>query len=246
MLAAIILLGAALVTAEPAPYKLGSISKNPSHGLGRRQDAGYSPTQTYCGPGSDCASSCGATYIQCASSDDALHCYDPTIKESCCPDGTGNSCEAGYFCTSDTSGDTWCCPDGMDLVSCAAAYSLTDVLVSQVATAAPSSIPSYTPTSVSAKPTPSYTPSYSYSSSHNSYKHTYTAPHSYTTTSCSSSSHYTTSPTVHTTYEATILSNATVSKTTSAAGVQFTGAAGQVVLGGLKGLALAAGALLVL
>ncbi|KAH6717858.1 hypothetical protein BKA61DRAFT_422408, partial [Leptodontidium sp. MPI-SDFR-AT-0119] len=161
MLATVILLASALVAAEPAPYKLGSVSKNPSLGLGRRQDAGYSPTQTYCGPGTDCASSCGATYIQCASSDDALHCYDPTIKESCCPDGTGNSCADGYFCTKDTSGDTWCCPNGMDLVSCAAAYSLTDVLVSEVATAAPSSIPAYTPSSVSAKETPSYTPSYS-------------------------------------------------------------------------------------
>lgn len=90
MLATVILLASALVAAEPAPYKLGSVSKNPSLGLGRRQDAGYSPTQTYCGPGTDCASSCGATYIQCASSDDALHCYDPTIKESCCPDGTGS------------------------------------------------------------------------------------------------------------------------------------------------------------
>lgn len=129
MLTTFLLLASTLVAAEPTPYKLGSISKNPNLGLARRQDAGYSPTQTYCGPGTDCASSCGATYITCASTDDALHCYDPSINESCCPDGTGSklmnlivpncntdlgtsdSCSDGYFCTSDTSGDTWCCPN---------------------------------------------------------------------------------------------------------------------------------------
>ncbi|KAG4434358.1 hypothetical protein IFR05_010169 [Cadophora sp. M221] len=79
-----------------------------------------------------------------------------------------------------------------------------------------------------------------------SYKHSYTVTDSYTTTSCSTSSHYTTPPVVYTSYEATILSNATASKTTTAAGVQFTGGAGQVVLGSLKGLVFAAGALLAL
>ncbi|KAG4411485.1 hypothetical protein IFR04_015390 [Cadophora malorum] len=213
MLVTFLLLASTLVAAEPAPYKLGSISKNPSLGLGRRQDAGYSPTQTYCGPGTDCASSCGATYITCASTDDALHCYDPSINESCCPDGTGNSCSDGYFCTSDTSGDTWCCPNGMDLVSCAAAYSLTDSLVSQVTTAAPTAIPSYTPTSVSAEATPNYTPSYSYS-----FK----------------------------THDPTPVSNVTYTPTNTAGGVEFTGGAGQALVGGLKGLAFAAGALLAL
>ncbi|KAK0122156.1 hypothetical protein ONS95_010417 [Cadophora gregata] len=211
MLATLLLLGSALVAAEPAPYKLGSVSKNPMLGLGRRQDAGYSPTQTYCGPGTDCASSCGATYITCASTDDALHCYDPSINESCCPDGTGNSCSDGYFCTSDTSGNTWCCPNGMDLVSCAAAYSLTDSLVSQVATVAPTAVQSSTPTAVSAKETPTYTPGYSSSSK---------------------------------TYEPTLVSNVTYTPTTTAGGMQFTGGADHVVFGGLKGLALAAGALL--
>ena len=90
MLTTFLLLASTLVAAEMTPYKLGSISKNPNLGLARRQDAGYSPTQTYCGPGTDCASSCGATYITCASTDDALHCYDPSINESCCPDGTGS------------------------------------------------------------------------------------------------------------------------------------------------------------
>jgi len=100
----------ALAAAEPKPYKLGKMSMNQAFGLMRRQ-AGYQPTQTLCGPGADCASSCGAGYAQCASTDGDLHCYDPTVQQTCCPDGTGNSCDFGYFCTSDASGGTWCCPD---------------------------------------------------------------------------------------------------------------------------------------
>jgi len=99
----------AFVVAEPAPYKLGSISFNNAFGLAKRQ-SGYAPSQTYCGPGIDCPSSCGAGYTQCASSDNELHCYNPVIKQTCCPDGSGNSCEEGYFCTSDSTGGTWCCP----------------------------------------------------------------------------------------------------------------------------------------
>jgi len=74
----------ALAVASPAPYKLGSMSFNNAFGLNKRQ-AGYQPTQTYCSPGDTCAEACGATYEQCVSSDGDLHCYDPTIKQSCCP-----------------------------------------------------------------------------------------------------------------------------------------------------------------
>jgi len=76
--------------AEPAPYMIGSMSINPAFGLAKRQ-AGYQPTQTYCGPGADCATSCGQGYIQCASNDNSLHCFDPAINETCCPDGTGST-----------------------------------------------------------------------------------------------------------------------------------------------------------
>lgn len=101
----------------------------------------------------------------------------------------------------------------MDLVSCAAAYSLTDSLVSQIATVAPTASPSYTPTTISAEATPTYTPIYSYSSK---------------------------------TYDPTPVSNVTYTPTNTAGGVEFTGGAAQAVAGGLKGLALAAGALLAL
>jgi hypothetical protein len=48
-----------------------------------------------------------------------------------------DSCDAGYYCTSDKAGETWCCPDSMDVVACAAAYTIPGGLVVQ--TAAPSS-----------------------------------------------------------------------------------------------------------
>jgi hypothetical protein len=104
-----VFVASAVAAAEPAPYKLGKMSMNQAFGLMRRQ-AGYQPTQTICGSGPDCASSCGAGTSQCASSDGDRHCYHPTV-EHCCPDGTGNSCATGFFCTSDAEGGTWCCPD---------------------------------------------------------------------------------------------------------------------------------------
>ncbi|KAH8786658.1 hypothetical protein BGZ57DRAFT_950725 [Hyaloscypha finlandica] len=142
-----VFVASAVAAAEPAPYKLGKMSMNQAFGLMRRQ-AGYQPTQTICGPGPDCASSCGAGTSQCASSDGDRHCYNPTV-EHCCPDGTGNSCDAGFFCTSDAEGGTWCCPDGMSLAACAAAYSLTGTLVSETASYPASTLSSY-PASVTA------------------------------------------------------------------------------------------------
>jgi hypothetical protein len=79
----------AVAAPEPAPYRIGSKSLNPAFGLAKRQ-AGYQPTQTYCGPGNTCAESCGADYVQCPSTDGYLHCYDPSIKDTCCSDGTGS------------------------------------------------------------------------------------------------------------------------------------------------------------
>jgi len=146
---------AAFATAEPKPYKLGKMSLNNAHGVLDKRQAGYAPSQTYCNAGDTCEVACGPTYIQCASSDGDLHCYDPTIQETCCPDGTGNSCDEGYYCTSDSTGGTWCCPNGLSLTACAAAYSLTGPLFSetQASTAAPSTTPSSSPASVTATPT---------------------------------------------------------------------------------------------
>jgi hypothetical protein len=77
-------IASAVAVASPAPYKLASMSYNNIFGLTKRQ-AGYQPTQTYCNPGDTCAEACGAGYETCPSSDGDLHCYDPTIKQACCP-----------------------------------------------------------------------------------------------------------------------------------------------------------------
>ncbi|KAF8864299.1 hypothetical protein BDZ45DRAFT_711745 [Acephala macrosclerotiorum] len=200
-LAVSVLLAAAHASPEPAPYKLGSMSLNRAFGLLKRQ-AGYQPTQTYCGPGADCATSCGADFVQCASTDGDLHCYDPSIKDTCCPDGSGNSCSDGYYCTSDASGGTWCCPDGMDLAACAAAYSLTGSLVSETPTSTLSS--STTPGSVSVSTTSTPTTA---------------------STSSVSSSAVKTSPTTSATH-VTATANGTVASTTSSVPfTQVTGAA---------------------
>ena len=84
----------AVAAPEPAPYRIGSrsvsISLNPAFGLAKRQ-AGYQPTQNYCnGPGDTCDSACGAGYVPCQSDDGELHCYDPSIGDTCCTDGTGS------------------------------------------------------------------------------------------------------------------------------------------------------------
>ncbi|KAI8686920.1 hypothetical protein NCS56_00264000 [Fusarium sp. Ph1] len=127
-LASLVLLACATnVAADPQPYKL---IKAPVEGLSlaRRSTPGYQPEQSTCGDGSTCAEACGQGYETCPSNDDSTHCYNPLVKQKCCSDGTGNSCDDGYYCTHDTKSQTWCCPDSMDLVQCAAAYGVKDGL----------------------------------------------------------------------------------------------------------------------
>ncbi|KAH8912610.1 hypothetical protein BR93DRAFT_87986 [Coniochaeta sp. PMI_546] len=115
---AVLALAAHVSASEKMPYKpLMKMSVHQMFGLGRRQTDGYQPTQSICGEGATCADACGAGYATCASSDTTIHCYNPAAKQTCCPDNSGNSCDDGYFCTADTAGQTWCCPDGMDLVA---------------------------------------------------------------------------------------------------------------------------------
>lgn len=90
------LLIAAQVTAEPAPYKLASMSLNTAFGLLKRQ-SGYQPTQTFCGTGDTCAEACGAGYVQCPSSDGDMHCFDPAIQQTCCPDGSGSKSSSTHL-----------------------------------------------------------------------------------------------------------------------------------------------------
>ncbi|KAK4189742.1 hypothetical protein QBC35DRAFT_128170 [Podospora australis] len=150
------------VAAEPQPYKpqLMKMSTRQLFAIGRRQDTpGYQPEQAVCGTGSTCEEACGSGYTTCSSSDKQVHCFNPAAAQTCCPDLSGNSCDAGYYCTADKAGETWCCPDSMDLQACAAAYSVTGGLVSQTpvpvtsTTASSTAAPSTTaPPSTSAAP----------------------------------------------------------------------------------------------
>ncbi|KAH8886173.1 hypothetical protein GQ53DRAFT_828179 [Thozetella sp. PMI_491] len=100
-----------------------------------KRQSGYQPTATACSEGATCADSCGPGYITCDDSNNpspefSLYCYDPNIGETCCSDLTGSSCASGFYCTKDTSGNDWCCPDGSTLAECQAQYSISGSLVS--------------------------------------------------------------------------------------------------------------------
>ncbi|CAK7267977.1 hypothetical protein SEPCBS119000_002825 [Sporothrix epigloea] len=138
-----ILAAASQAAAEPAPYKAENAGRKLMSArdiFAVRRDGGaysYTPSQSYCGMGDSCAAACGAGYETCTSTDDAIHCYDPSNQQVCCPDGSGNSCDAGYYCTGTHNGETVCCPNSQSLAECAAAYSVTGSLTSE--TAAPTS-----------------------------------------------------------------------------------------------------------
>ncbi|KAF3032291.1 hypothetical protein E8E12_001630 [Didymella heteroderae] len=118
---------------------------------------GYTPETETCGRGETCEEACGLNSVECPSSDSTtLYCHLSNDGSKCCPDGSGNSCDAGYYCTSDSGGDTYCCPDGSDTAGCAQQYSLSVSLIRQTATPTPSatpldsSVPAETPVSTSA------------------------------------------------------------------------------------------------
>ncbi|KPM35599.1 hypothetical protein AK830_g10968 [Neonectria ditissima] len=121
------------VAAQAQPYKLVT---GPVFGisLARRSTNGYQPEQSVCGDGNTCAEACGEGFETCPSQDESTHCFNPAGKQTCCSDGSGNSCDDGYYCTHDTKSQTWCCPDSMDLVECAAAYDVDGTLEKDEAT----------------------------------------------------------------------------------------------------------------
>lgn len=147
---------AANVAAEPMPYKstMMKTSTRALFGLARREEQpGYQPEEAACNEGNTCEEACGAGYQTCSSGDSQVHCFNPTVGEICCPDKSGNSCEEGYYCTADTKGETWCCPDGMELAACAAAYSVIGGLVSQTPPPVTSTSTTSTSTSTSTSTT---------------------------------------------------------------------------------------------
>ncbi|KXX74783.1 hypothetical protein MMYC01_208707 [Madurella mycetomatis] len=144
---------AATVATEPMPYKPQAMkmSVRELFGVVRREDtSGYQPEQTTCNEGNTCAEACGAGYETCSSSDDQVHCFNPTVGEICCPNRSGDSCEAGYKCAADGDGETWCCPDGMSLADCAAAYGVGELK--------PQAIPLVTTTTTSSSPSSTIVP----------------------------------------------------------------------------------------
>jgi len=122
----------AVAEEEKMPYKpIMKMSLHQGFGLNGRQASGYLPTQTLCNNGTTCEDACGPAFTECASTDGQTHCFEPSLNQQCCTDGSGNSCDAGYFCTLDTQGQTWCCPQGQSLAQCAALYTITGSLVSE-------------------------------------------------------------------------------------------------------------------
>ncbi|KAF2127375.1 hypothetical protein P153DRAFT_424623 [Dothidotthia symphoricarpi CBS 119687] len=126
----------------------------------RRGDAiakrqGYTPDTVLCGSGDTCEEACGAGQVECPSSSiSTLYCHDSTDGSHCCSDGSGNSCDAGFYCTTDGT-DTYCCLNSIDTSACAAVYSLSASLIRETASVIPSaallssSVPAETPASTS-------------------------------------------------------------------------------------------------
>jgi hypothetical protein len=96
---------------------------------------GYQPCLNFCGIGSSCSEACGDDYTTCPSSDSILHCFNPSASQICCPGGTGNVCDATYYCAQDPNGKIFCCPDGSDLSTCASLLRASSL---QSATSTPS------------------------------------------------------------------------------------------------------------
>ncbi|KXJ92185.1 hypothetical protein Micbo1qcDRAFT_204193 [Microdochium bolleyi] len=151
--AAVALVLASHVLAEPIrrPYKASTAARMSVRqvlALSPRATDGYTPADQACGAGDTCNVACGPNYQTCASNDGQTHCFDPSAKQTCCPGGKGDACDAGFFCSADAKGATWCCPDSMTLEQCAKAYNLPGALTSEVA-------PTNTPPPPVVAPTPS-------------------------------------------------------------------------------------------
>ncbi|KAL2158903.1 hypothetical protein VTH06DRAFT_2933 [Thermothelomyces fergusii] len=173
---------AANAIAEPMPYKpsLTRTTTRSLFGIGHRQDAVYQPAAVTCGDGDTCAEACGAGYETCVSNDDSTHCYNPTVGEICCPNQSGGTCDKGYYCTADKDGETYCCPEGMDVEECAAVYNMPGELTLQTPPPASS-----TSTSTSTTTTSSSTSTSTSSSSTTTTTTTTTSTESTTTESTS-------------------------------------------------------------
>ncbi|KAJ6201798.1 hypothetical protein J3E72DRAFT_410159 [Bipolaris maydis] len=205
--------------------------------IAKRQ--GYYPSSDVCnGPGSTCASACGAEYVECPSDGSVTSCHSTTDGSHCCTDGTGNACGPGDYCTHDNRGQTYCCPENLNAEECAKQLGLDEPLIPDSA-ATPTTPPVAEETAVvpspsavlvsssSPSPLPSPSPSPSPSSST-------TRPSSTRTTAEPSAS----LPTVASSSSSSRLPNAT---STSPGLPQFTGGAAKMAGAGAVAFAAVAG-----
>jgi len=147
------------------------MSSHDIFGLERRQGSGsYQPTQTFCGAGNTCSEACGKGYATCPSVDNAIHCYNSDAKQACCPDGTGNSCDTGFYCAASPSNGTLCCAAGQSVGDCAKAYGVYS-LTSEAP--APTSYPTYAMSSTTTPCTSTYGASMTYPAVYNTTKPVY-------------------------------------------------------------------------
>ncbi|KAG6105123.1 hypothetical protein E4U14_005303 [Claviceps sp. LM454 group G7] len=202
---------AASLEAKRQPYRL-AVMPLPGQSLMRRDTNGYKPDQKHCKAGNTCAEACGPTFDKCPSAQpDVAHCFNPAAGQSCCTDNSGNSCEAGFYCTHDDKKQTWCCPHDLDLAACAAAFGVTGL---EAATAKP--VPSTTSTTSS---THTSTTSTSTSTTSTTSSTTSQTP-KMTTTSASSTT--TMSNTTTTMAQSTTICTASAGNTTAWAGSNST------------------------
>ncbi|KAH8680868.1 hypothetical protein BX600DRAFT_504617 [Xylariales sp. PMI_506] len=136
--------------AESRPYKLPELPikmsvRNVLSGLHRRDNdtSAYQPDAVFCGMGTTCSEACGYGFATCPSLQNEVHCYNASALQTCCPSGTGDSCDHGYYCTSDTKGSTFCCPEGSTTAECASRFNVTGGLTSQYPTTTSSAYPSF-------------------------------------------------------------------------------------------------------
>ena len=135
--------------------------------IAKRQ--GYYPESDPCtGDGTTCAEVCGAEYVLCPSNDSlVLSCHSTLDGSHCCPDNTGSelpslclnglnlilcsdACGPGDYCTSDTAGATYCCPEDIDPAECAIEFGVSTLIrqsttVELPTTTASSDLPAETP-----------------------------------------------------------------------------------------------------
>ncbi|KAH8682915.1 hypothetical protein BGZ60DRAFT_524260 [Tricladium varicosporioides] len=56
-----------------------------------------------------------------------MHCYSPRLGQTCCDGDTGMACDDSYYCAYQNKAKTWCCPQELNLTSCAAAFETADL-----------------------------------------------------------------------------------------------------------------------